>query len=436
MQPRRRIPRWKVLLALFGAFAFVCGSLGLWVWWAAERRWAEMKTGLLNVLREEMARPAERPVLRGATEPGNAWDDYEQALAVIGRMTPSDRSVLESFFLRENTIGRPRAERPPRSKVKRMMSAFESTLTHLRQGTCRARAQFHSRDLEGVEVRKLKGYHAFGLGYFAVVRSRFLAEDGKGGEAAELLLDLGQFSRDYSAAVHPNVKFAWGSLQDLFLNELSSLVRSGRLSPEMLLQVDRELELLDRSTRPFGPMDPPDLLRLGFGFLEADKLFRYIRSGHEDEERIPLWGSWRFCFSDRLMVADAFTEASEWLRTCDTLRSSSWTEIQRAQAGFEERVLRSPNPVVRLHMRWAGNWMPITRMAQARLRLLRIAAVHQATGEFLELEDPFGGALRRAEIGCRYKLWSVGRDGNDDGGDGFFTGTSTNIKDIVLEIER
>jgi hypothetical protein len=349
-------------------------------------------------------------------------------------MSSSDRSLLDI-----NTHGdSPNSPRVPRrAKFESILAPLEPALTHLRKGAARGRAQFHSRDVNGNEIRSLRGYQAFGLGSLAVARARFLADDGKATEAAELLLDYGQFIRDFSNAENRFVKYAWSSHQELFLDELCNLVRSGRLSPETLLRMDRELELLERSTRPFGPVDPPDLLRLGFRYLQSDKLFREIRKGRADDDvRIPWWGAWRFGFSDRLMVADAVAEGCEWLRTCDSLRSASWSEIQRAQADFDKRSLRSPNLIVRSDVRSVGNWMPITRMQHARLRLLRIAAVHQATGEFLELEDPFGGTLRRAEIGCHYKLWSVGRDGSDDGGDGDWKQRSTNIKDIVLEIER
>ena len=433
MEIRRGFPRWKILLAVFGSMALVIGGLAFRVWWAAEKRWAEMRSGMLKLLHEELARPTERPVLRGTPESGNAWDDYEQALARIGRMSSSDRSLLD-FSANRDFPNAPRL--PRRAKLESILAPLEPAVTHLRKGAGRGRAQFHSRDVNGVEIRPLKGFLASGLGHLVALRARFLAEDGKATETADLLLDFGQFVRDFSQAEHRLVKYAWSDLEEVFLEELCVLVRSGKLTPETLLRVDRELELLERSSRSFGPIDPPDLLRLGFRFLRSDNLFREIRGRADDEERIPAWGAWRFGLSDRLMVADAVAEGSDWLRTCDSLRSASWAEIQRAQADFELRVSRSPNPVVRSDLRLAGNWMPITRMQHARLRLLRIAAVHRATGEFLELEDPFGGTLRRAEIGCRYKVWSVGRDGSDDGGDGDWKQRSTNIKDIVLEIER
>jgi hypothetical protein len=430
MEPRRRIARWKILLGIIGSVALVIGSLALGVRWAAERRWAEMKSGLLKVLHEEMARPTERPVLRGFPEPGNAWDDYDQALTMVGRLKGLDRNLLDSFYDR-------RPVRPSRARMESILAPIQPALTHLRNGAGRARAQFHSRDENGVEIRALKGYLASGLGRLAAVRARFLADDGKAREAAELLLDFGQFVRDVSHVEHRLVKYSWTNHEELLLDELSAMIRSGRLPPGMLIQVDRELEILDRSTRPFGPMDPSDLLRLGFGYLESDNLFREIRSGNNgDDDRIAPWGAWRYGFSDRLMVADAVAEGSDWLRACRSLRPASWEEVRRAQRAFEERAKSSPNPVVRAHVRWAGNWWPITRIAQARLRLLRMAAVHKATGEFLELEDPFGGTLRHAESGCRYKLWSVGHDGNDDGGEGAFKPTATHAQDIVLEIER
>jgi hypothetical protein len=65
-----------------------------------------------------------------------------------------------------------------------------------------------------------------------------------------------------------------------------------------------------------------------------------------------------------------------------------------------------------------------------------MAAHYRATGEFLELEDPFGGMIRRGENGCRWKLWSIGPDGIDQGGVAQKDDLHDPILDIVLEMDR
>src|SRR2546423_329434 len=82
----RCVPRWKILLTVFAVLILSLGGTGLWLRSVGERRWGEMKTELVGILREELARPAERPVLRGEATEGNAWDDYEKAFAGVGSL--------------------------------------------------------------------------------------------------------------------------------------------------------------------------------------------------------------------------------------------------------------------------------------------------------------------------------------------------------------
>ena len=76
--------------------------------------------------------------------------------------------------------------------------------------------------------------------------------------------------------------------------------------------------------------------------------------------------------------------------------------------------------------------------------MLRTAVRYRATGEILELEDPFGTRLRHSEKDGRLKIWSIGADGVDNGGDngGWLKWTkppnrpASDVKDIVLEVPR
>lgn len=66
--------------------------------------------------------------------------------------------------------------------------------------------------------------------------------------------------------------------------------------------------------------------------------------------------------------------------------------------------------------------------------MLRGLASHRATGEIPAHDDPYGDKIRTSIEGNRLKLWSVGGDGIDNGGDGEWRGWRG--KDIVLEVER
>ena len=63
----------------------------------------------------------------------------------------------------------------------------------------------------------------------------------------------------------------------------------------------------------------------------------------------------------------------------------------------------------------------------ARLRLWRVAVARRLGAELPDLRDPFGARIRHAPTAVGVRVWSVGRDGADDGGDP--------LSDLVLELE-
>lgn len=70
----------------------------------------------------------------------------------------------------------------------------------------------------------------------------------------------------------------------------------------------------------------------------------------------------------------------------------------------------------------------MNRGTLARLRLIRAAATFRATGKFPDLVDPFGAKLLHNVENGNVKIWSIGPDGKDDGGQ--------EAKDTVLEMPK
>src|SRR5438477_11304001 len=97
----RCVPKWKILLTVFTVPVLLLGGAGLWFRSVGERRWAEMKTQLVEILREELARPAERPVLRGEATEGNAWDDYGKAFDGVGSLQGKWLAALQKAVYRQ-----------------------------------------------------------------------------------------------------------------------------------------------------------------------------------------------------------------------------------------------------------------------------------------------------------------------------------------------
>ena len=78
----------------------------------------------------------------------------------------------------------------------------------------------------------------------------------------------------------------------------------------------------------------------------------------------------------------------------------------------------SKNPILRSRLAcFQGlGWVELDRKAQ--VRLLRLAARYRATGDLLQVKDPYGGGdLLHSKAGDRMKFWSRDGNGVDDGGD-------------------
>jgi hypothetical protein len=136
------------------------------------------------------------------------------------------------------------------------------------------------------------------------------------------------------------------------------------------------------------------------------------------------------------MVARAFEEWMGYAERCAMVREASWSQASPVADEVFERMSRSANPIVRSH----GDTLTVAahsgRTLRTRLRILRIAATYRATQRILELEDPFGGRLRSQDSDSGLRIWSVGRDGVDDGGVGTWKPSDKQHKDIVLELPR
>ena len=397
-----------------------------------------MKVDVLRLLHEEQSRPTGRPVLRGTSVSGNAWDEYEAALGLSAAMSPEDQEALDRFI----SFGRTQWHSiPNRRTLDSLLLRAAPALSHLQAGAIRRDAWYHGRTLDGVLLKIVNVFSVYRLAYLAEAKARTLSDDGRGREAADLLLDLAQLGRDGLFVEGPSSPSGWYLCLDVATRQLRALILSIRLTPEDLLDVERGLEALDRSSRRFLPMEATEIQEFGFEFLEAEDLSAAVRKVWEEEyapgavKPRKLWDGWRFGFSDRMMVADAFDEGLAYVRRCERLEGASWSEVRHLGDLLEKEALANRNPIVSSLIRRKINAVSM-RLPLARIRLLRVAAHYKATGEFLDVEDPYGGTLRRAEDACRWRIWSVGYDGVDNGGWGDWGTRYTPLIDVALLMDR
>jgi hypothetical protein len=270
-----------------------------------------------------------------------------------------------------------------------------------------------------------------------VCRARFLAEEGRAGEAVDLLLDLSQYVIDL--AWEGNLGHGLNALyhHQRFLTELKSLMAAGLLDAAQERQVARELSALDAQLPRFGEGAVIGAMEFSFVVLRTKTVRSLLEEYYMDRSSsVP---AWKWGYLDKLTLA---TLADLQLRTAQRMAAGdagSWEEARRATIEASAELASSVNPLAR--QGWATgakpDWLPLHRMFReylARHRLLIAAARYRADGILPDLDDPFGSKLRSSRSRQLLKLWSLGGDGLDDGGHGDWS--TKGCRDIVLEVRR
>jgi hypothetical protein len=253
-------------------------------------------------------------------------------------------------------------------------------------------------------------------------------EEGKTHEGAELLLDLCQFGFDLRRDTSEISEMCGDGAINGALGDLKDLLLARTLSQADLLQMERELEILDVNFPRHEPALLGELEIMGEVLLE-DRLISHL--GPDSPAPLNLL-SWRYGFMPRLMEAAAFHETDGWVRRIKDMDLRPWAEERGAEKEILAEREKFSNSVT-LCFYFIHSYHRVRREKMALLRLLRTAVHYRLTGEIVILDDPFGSKLLHRESESKLKIWSVGIDGVDDGGTG---GWEASNKDIVLQVER
>ncbi len=391
------------LVALPIAAVAICLAVG----GAADRRWKAAMERTRRLREEAAARPAARPVLRGEATDGNAWDDYGAALETL------QASARDAMTLQEILNRGPRADR---AAVAAFVERDRTAIDKMREGTRRAEAQYAYAWGRGLTFRTPDLLKCQTLSSLAACRARLDREAGRPREAAELALDVLQFTRDLGHNGILVTEFMAHAASRPALDELQEILVSRELSREELAEVARELEILDLSL----PRHAWSLLN------ERMILGQEVRAGGGGAGTGPFSGI-RAAISGRLATVAMLEVQDRHAGTVERLDEVPWSAVEAYSAALD-KVDKMPCDLPATSAAKPG------RERRAMLRLLRMAAHYRATGEVLDLEDPFGARLRHERNGAKLRVWSVGPDGTDHGGDGGWHAPLG--RDILLEVER
>lgn len=374
------------------------GTVAIGVRAAAERRWARLADRTDVLSRQLDARPGRRLPLFGPPVPGNAWDDYLAALALLPA-PPDPQNPAEAIRLLSRGAHREDAAPvlPPD----------------------RRRLGLPPECLQGPAGR---------LGDAVLARSDLLFKEGKAREATDLLLDLAMFGRDLAARSYDSDDFDGSAAMLNAFRGLRTAIQAGRLDSDALKELGQRLEGLEALWPPMHWKREAALLQLGWMFRreDQDNQAQVIYSNMERPRR-----QWRYFYSSRLQAAQHFFDAEDLARRASAFDGLPWLQARPELDRLSDEREKHPEPVIQdLYAVTGSSWI---RDAQAAARLLRMACRYRATGEVVELEDPFGDRMRTSVNDGRLKAWSRGpfpaRPESPEP-------TGNNREDLQLEVDR
>ena len=361
-----------------------------------ERKWAEL-LARVEELASRLAPPEVEPLPFGRTlVPGNAWEDYDEALPwKPGQPPPIISGKINRYLYR-----RPEGNR---SEVEALLVQYSESPESLSKGARRreARLILPGGLLRADASRMIRGgVNSQDLTSLCIARARFLAEAGKAAESLELLMDVCVYARDLSQTGLPS-DFNWGmsAFQSAF-TELHHQIQTIDLDAAQLLELDRRLQVLDERFPGPGREMEHDLLQLGLLFIREDQDDRahHIINGKRSRR------SWRWCFSSRLQAAAGFFFAEDWAGRVRAAHALPWSEERRILDAAYGELRAFPDEIIAYS--FPGVYGPQrTHQVRAALRVLRVAAHVRASGQVLELDDPFGGRIRTVESDGVLRIW-------------------------------
>lgn len=394
---------WKIVGIVVGAIVLSIVALVVYASLAGSRKFAHMQELSRARLAEVRNSDARRPLLRGgAGEKGNAWDEYALAQAEVKKFAHANR-------LGEIVDRGPKAD-PEIGKA--ALAAHGVAIEHLRRGAARESSRYPYEWEKGPNAPMAPMMLLMQTASLGVLQARALVDAGKPRESAGVLLDVCQYGRDFGADGTVIALMIGVAILGNGFNEIRDQLAAGKFDRASLEDLDRGLETLDATYPSWGQTLINEALLFG-GLLDEN-----VAGG---------WGPQRMLYAD---AVERIHEAMVLAAKADTL---PWAESQKELKRIEKVSAKSWNPISNIAAPSMMGTSSIVRQRRAQLRTLRIAVHSAATGKLLDLDDPLGAKMRTEEKDGTLRIWSIGKDGVDDGGTGDWKPES---KDIVLEVKK
>lgn len=431
---------WKWLLGIAAGVAAALGGL-LWSLHSRatavfERHEAEVKIAIAEL----RARPAEVVRLFDPERPGNGWDALVKALAAAASIPDSDGDEIPAIN------GMPDFKPDP-VKVEAVFLKHAAVVDALREAARyrEFRPEYRYEAGSGVDLIDLNA--AFRAMRFLSGRATHAHEQGRGKESLESIL-LGLALAQSVGRDGPTVSFLVQVIcEAIIVDALRQILPKHGFQATELESFAGKLDLLHRARRQAAETVAVEEVIVRQTLVDWG--LRGTVDGSLGEFRIDR--SWRYLFSRRLAYAGALGEFEAYfpeIRRALALPSSRRLE---ALAELRGRMEASRNPSV---SRNSGAFHSMGRRdleAHLEWTLLRVStalAWHEVERNGLpgRLEDlvprylPEVPSCPVTSTPLRYKdgrLWSVGRNGVDDGGTPGLNGdVMDDTGDVIWTVKR
>jgi hypothetical protein len=365
-------------------------------------RWEAVQARTAKLKLEAMTRKMPREVLTATPVPGNAWEEYDIALAATWPKEAVNGAIFYQF-----ASGQPGVDG---NLVKQMVAQQRPLLDHLRRGAQRSYGQYPYKWERLDEMPSLLRSRM--LANLAVAQARILRENGKPEASMDLLLDLTVFARDLSTNSPLLTNLIGMAVYITAAEGFRDLVVSGKLTQKQLARLAEKLEIVERDFPPHTAVISNELLSIGMGvLLQASGEYASLQTRAKV-------GGWRYAAFPQTTILDAFEQSERFIQRFEKVDPANYAAAKREMDAVALETQNSPNPIVRESVPNMSRILVARLEALTTLRLVRAGALLGATGKVQALADPFGTKLLLKQEGPDLKIWSIGPDGKDDNGSG------------------
>ncbi|HEU4418519.1 MAG TPA: hypothetical protein VFT55_06240 [Planctomycetota bacterium] len=378
--------RRRLVLAGCGIATLAMLASATIVSFRAGASWSAMEEQKEQLRRKFHARPQKREPLWGEVIKGAAFSHYGHALAAARPLSKQLPPPARLFAIDDEQLA---------AEVEPFRARWAPMLASLRAGAHSANASPPPLGDEP-ETSTENLLDCRWVVNIAILEARVLRCEGRSVEAVQHTLDAAQFGADLLRR---------GSLINQMIAVAILTIATDCWPEEKLRRLDRSaldllasgLERLDRAL--------PETLDLTGELLFLSHSLRWATT---DDSWVPSF-EWRYGFSSRWMIADAFLQVAGAAAQLEADPSVPWSKRQAQIDEWFRRLSEGANPVVSIMIPNFTSAERNLRQALTILRLLRASLELHRGNEAPPLRDPLGdGPLLVSADAAGVKLRSAG----------------------------